>query len=494
MQGGQRVNAGRKAISKLDKKEGYKIYLTRYQKEEIDLYGIGNSFSERCLNLLNQAIGEEKKDSDRSVKVIDLFAGLGGIRLGFEQGLKASGYKTKCVFASEIKKYAIDAYQGFFGNEKVYGDITQISSDFIPDFDFLLAGFPCQPFSSAGNRRGFSDTRGTLFFEIERILKDKIEKGVPAKGFLLENVEGLINHNNGDTLNVILKHLKDIGYEVNYKLIDSQYFGLAQSRKRVYIVGMLSSLINLDDFNKKTAVLESVLDEGLPTIDSKFTRQLFKHYSPEAVVGKSIKDKRGGENNIHSWDIGLKGEVTKIEKDLLNMLLKERRKKKWAEEIGIKWMDGMPLTESQIRTFFDKEELTEILEDLTEKGYLTLEYPKKLVDGRRVPDETKPIGYNIVAGKLSFEFSQILDPKQLAPTLVAMDVDKLGIVDGKGLRKLTVKEGQLLCGYPENYDLSMISNKEAFDLLGNTVCVPVIRAIAERIGAELRRESDAINR
>ena len=168
-------------------------------------------------------------------------------------------------------------------------------------------------------------------------------------------------------------------------------------------------------------------------------------------------------------------------------MLRERRKKKWAEEIGIDWMDGMPLTEKQIRTFYDTPELHTMLTDLKKKGYLTYEYPRKLQDGKRIPDETKKKGYNIVAGKLSFEFSKILDPNELAPTLVAMDVSKLGIIDNGGLRRLTIREGQRLCGYPEEYDLSMINEEEAFDLLGNTVCVPVIKAISKRIGEKCRR-------
>jgi DNA (cytosine-5)-methyltransferase 1 len=126
--------------------------------------------------------------------------------------------------------------------------------------------------------------------------------------------------------------------------------------------------------------------------------------------------------------------------------------------------------------------LHDILVDLEQKGYLVYEYPKEAINGRRVPDETKPKGYNIVAGKLSFEFSKILDPDDLAPTLVAMDVAKLGIIDGNGIRRLTIREGQRLCGYPEDYDLSIVKTEEAFDLLGNTVCVPVIQAISERMG------------
>lgn len=419
----------------------------------------------------------------KTIRYIDLFAGLGGIRLGFSDGLKQLGISSKCVFSSELKDYAIKVYKNYFGDDDVKGDITKISSSQIPDFDFLLAGFPCQPFSSAGQRLGFADTRGTLFFEIERILRSKIDKGVPAEGFLLENVEGLINHDKGKTLSIIIEHLTSLGYNVSVKLLDSQYFGLAQSRKRVYIVGLLHHpALDLSNFEIKTAVLGDILEYGQPTINNKFTELLFKHYDISELAGKSIKDKRGGKDNIHSWDIELKGKTTKQQRELLNTILKERRKKKWADEIGIKWMDGMPLTESQIKTFFDVSNLHDLLSDLEEKGYLVYEYPKESINGRRVQDTSKPKGYNIVAGKLSFDFSKILNPDALAPTLVAMDVSKLGIIDGNGIRRLTIREGQRLCGYPEDYDLSIIKTAEAFDLLGNTVCVPVIKAISERIG------------
>ena len=412
-------------------------------------------------------------------RIIDLFAGLGGIRLGFQEAMDVLGLETECVFSSEIKQYAIKAYKDFYGKDEVVnGDITQIDVVDIPDFDVLLAGFPCQPFSSAGVRKGFKDTRGTMFFEIERILKGKIESGHPAMGFLLENVEGLINHDGGDTLKIIIDHLEALGYKVSYKLLDSKFFGLPQSRKRVYIVGTLTDKVSLDDFDESIKTLDSVLEQGLPTVDSDFTRKLFTYYTPE--------DKRGGKNNIHSWDIDLKGVTTPEEKEFLSLLLKERRKKHWAEEIGITWMDGMPLTEEQIRTFYDVPELHEMLNHLHEMGYLAFEHPKKQIekDGTkvRVPDTDLPKGYNIVAGKLSFEFSKILSPDEMAPTLVAMDVSKLGVVDGNGIRRLSIRECQRLCGYPDEYSLDQLSEGDAFDLLGNTVCVPVIKEISLRLG------------
>lgn len=474
--GGKRDGSGRTPLPIEEKKVPKTIYITPTLQDDIEQYATGKNFSEKCIDLISSQISRRKRGSDKTVKFIDLFAGLGGIRIGFENAFREKGFNPVCVFSSEIKDYAIRAYKNYFNDEDVAGDITQISASDIENFDFLLGGFPCQPFSSAGLGLGFEDTRGTLFFEIERILEEK-----RPYGFLLENVEGLINHDDGRTLSIIVDHLKKLNYYVSYRLIDSQYFGLAQSRKRVYIVGARDAHISLDNFDEHTAVLGDILQHGLPTVDSDFTRKLFAHFTPEQVVGKAIKDKRGGNDNIHSWEIGLKGDTTQEQAEFLNLLLLERRKRKWAAEIGIDWMDGMPLTEQQISTFYPRENLKEFLDELVDMGYLTLEYPRKKEKNRRVPDETKLKGYNIVAGKLSFEFTKILDPTDLAPTLVAMDVSHLGVVDNGGLRRLSIREGQRLCGFPEDYDLSFLKESEAFDLLGNTVCVPVIKAIAERL-------------
>ncbi len=417
------------------------------------------------------------------IKFIDLFAGIGGIRLGLEQALKDAGYTPKCVFTSEIKPAALSVLKQNHPGEEICGDITQVKVKDIPKFDILCAGFPCQAFSSAGKRLGFVDTRGTLFFEVERILEAK----KPA-GFILENVEGLVNHQKGETLSVIISHLENLGYQVNYKVLDASEFGVPQQRKRIYIVGTFTKKVSLDNFPFKPSVLGDILESGKETCDTEFIRLLLKKFTVEELNGKSIKDKRGGDSNIHSWDLGIKGEVTKEEANLLNAILKERRKKKWAAEIGIDWMDGMPLTAKQIATFYDHPDLQKMLDHLAELGYVHYEYPKKLVkisnelgeSSYRVPDTSKPKGYNIVAGKLSFEITKILSPNEVAPTLVAMDMQKLYVVDNGGLRRLTLREGLRLCGYPEDY-LFDISEKDGYDLLGNTVVVPVIKAVCERL-------------
>lgn len=435
--------------------------------------------------------------SDKKVKFIDLFAGLGGIRLGFEQAFNAQGFQTECVMTSEIKPYAVSTLKRNFGEDNLVGDIFSVETSAIPDFDFLLGGFPCQPFSSGGKRQGFMDTRGTLFFEIERILSEK-----KPYGFILENVEGLVKHDSennreviGRTFSTILDKLEnELGYTVSWKVLDAIDFGLPQSRKRVFIVGTKGQKVNLNNFEVERAALKSILECGLETMKTNFVSKLFKHFEMSDLLGKSIKDKRGGENNIHSWEIGLKGEITKAQTILLNSLFKERRRKVWAEQIGIVWMDGMPLTEKQISTFFNPKwydsdsTLKELLEDLTKKGYLKFEHPKELVKEvtnqgirtYRQYDISKPKGYNIVSGKLSFEINKILDPNDIAPTLVATDVSRLAVPDGDGLRRLTIREGLRLFGYPETYQI-VGKEAEAFDLLGNTVAVPVVEKVATRI-------------
>ena len=156
---------------------------------------------------------------------IDLFAGIGGMRIPFDR------LGGKCVFTSERDKYAQQTYEANFG-EAPEGDISAISDEQIPDHDILLAGFPCQPFSIIGDRNGFIDTRGTLFFEIERIIAAKR----PA-AFLLENVKNLKGHDGGRTFSVILQHLHDLGYSVHTRVLNALDFGLPQKRERVIIVG-----------------------------------------------------------------------------------------------------------------------------------------------------------------------------------------------------------------------------------------------------------------
>ena len=173
------------------------------------------------------------------MKFIDLFCGIGGFRIGFER----NGFE--CIFSSDFDQKVREVYKDNF-NEEPFGDITQVVANEIPDFDVLTAGFPCQPFSISGLKKGFGDTRGTLFFDICRIIEEKKPKVV-----VLENVKHLIHHDKRRTINVILSNLKDLGYNVNYKVLNAKDFGLPQNRERIFIVGSLNGTFEFDLMEKK---------------------------------------------------------------------------------------------------------------------------------------------------------------------------------------------------------------------------------------------------
>lgn len=300
------------------------------------------------------------------LKVIDLFAGIGGIRLGFEQAFNG----VQCVFTSEINKYSIQTYVNNFDDINIYGDITKIDCKDIPDHDVLLAGFPCQPFSQAGLKKGFSDTRGTMFFEIEKILLSK-----KPKAFFLENVKQLKNHDNGKTLDIMLQHLKKAGYTVHYKILAAKDFGVPQNRERIYIVGFLDRAINFkfpEPFGTQTRVGQ-ILEKR---VNQKYT------ISDKLWAGhqrRKIENKKNG------------------------------------------------------------------------KGF-----------GYSLFNQDSPYT-NTISARYYKDGSEILIEQQ-----------------GKNPRKLTPREAARLQGFPDTY-LIPVSDAQAYRQFGNSVCVPVIRAIAQEM-------------
>lgn len=195
---------------------------------------------------------------DFSFKFIDLFAGIGGFHIAMHEN------GGECVFASEIDKFARKTYEHnfksispeIFKNGNFNMDITDPSLDYksIPDFDFLCAGFPCQPFSHAGLKKGFDDTRGTLFFNIKEIVKSKIDarkrdkKVTIPKVLILENVKGFKNHDKGNTFKIVKRTLEDLGYNVTAEVLNSKHFGVPQNRERIFIVAWYKKTIGIDQF------------------------------------------------------------------------------------------------------------------------------------------------------------------------------------------------------------------------------------------------------
>lgn len=408
------------------------------------------------------------------IRFVDLFAGIGGIRLGFEQAMQELGITHSCVLSSEIDKYAQETYQLNF-NEKPQGDLYQISH--FPDFDFLLAGFPCQPFSYAGKQQGFGDTRGTLFFEIERILEQ-----YRPKGFLLENVRGLTSHDQGRTFKTILTHLEALGYQVDYVLLNGSNFNIPQNRVRVYIVGVyqgkpkltLKSDLGAADSHQfkqiqaqgslfavkqSFKVVKDILEDN-PShsydCSPQFAQQLLSVIGGKAehLHGYRMIDHRNG-NSIHSWELGIKGQCNQDEIDFMNALIANRRKKHFGAD-----KDGKKLTLEQIKTFFNPPHLLEIMQGLLKKGYL------KDHNGH----------YNPVAGNMSFEVFKFLDPESISITLVSSDAHKLGVVHNGRIRRITPRECARLQGFPDSFVCHPQDN-HAYKQFGNSVSVPVIKEV-----------------
>lgn len=240
-----------------------KIDETLYHEiEDLPLFG-KEGFSDKAEYILKKFIDDRQKkptsinvDPD-NIKFIDLFAGIGGIRLGFD----GDTHNTECVYSSEWDKFAQKTYEANFGVVPD-GDITKVKESDIPHFNALLAGFPCQPFSSIGKREGFAnETQGTLFFDVLRILKYHM-----PETFLLENVPGILTIQHGETFKVIIGALKEAGYKVHSTVLEAADFGLAQSRKRVIIVGFRN---DIDDSNfafpegsKKRTPVGSILEKN----------------------------------------------------------------------------------------------------------------------------------------------------------------------------------------------------------------------------------------
>ena len=331
------------------------------------------------------------RSNEKQLRFIDLFAGVGGIRLGFQ------GAGCRCVFTSEWDKHSQKTYLANFG-DMPHGDITKINAADIPQFDILTAGFPCQPFSSIGQRQGFKHkTQGTLFFDVARILEHH-----RPRAFLLENVAGLVTHDKGRTLQTILDVLYELRYDVWYKVLDAADYGVPQHRERIYIVGMRVN-------GNREPVRPADTDLPLLASASKYADRFSwpKPRKKHVGVGQFI------ETNVEGYEIS---------------------------------------------------------------KHLQKVYMYKLDDGR----------------------PQIVNPKSDFPvkTLVACyhKIQRLTgtfVKDGPtGLRLLTANECKAIMGFPPEFQIP-VSRTQMYRQMGNSVAVPVIGAIAEKLVEAISADSPA---
>jgi DNA (cytosine-5)-methyltransferase 1 len=409
---------------------------------------------------------------DRKIRFIDLFAGIGGLHLGLVGAAKLLGLDTEVVLAAEIDKDARSVYQTNFGHRS-QGDVRAIE-DLAPH-DVLLAGFPCQSFSYAGKKAGFGDTRGTLFFEIMRLIED-----FKPPVMIFENVAGLVAHDQGRTFKTIQHEVEEQGYSFDWFYLNSSNFGLPQNRLRVYMVCMLggrkthinlvsdkgpkdshafnSERVSLFGDTPSYAVVRDILEDNPDSkydCSPEFVQSLKQVLNGRSLDGIRLIDYRGG-NSVHSWELGMRGECTPEEVEFMNDFILERRKKKFGHH-----QDGKLLTKEQIASYHRRPNLDSILDSLEQKGYL-----KKVGEG-----------YKPVAGNFSFGVFKFLDPGKIAITLTSSDTEKLGVFHNGRVRRITPREAARLQGFPDSFKLHP-DDRKAYYQLGNAVSVGVAQAVA----------------
>jgi DNA (cytosine-5)-methyltransferase 1 len=352
------------------------------------------------------------------LKLLDLFSGIGGFHKGFEQ----AGFTFDWVGFSEIDKYASSVYKYKFPKSEELGDITTIRPENLPkDIDILCGGFPCQTFSIAGKRAGFNDTRGTLFFEIARILRyfRDIEKPIPY--FILENVKGLLNHDNGRTFNTIYGVLTDLDYTVECQLLNTRWF-LPQNRERIYLVGHLGNrsghkVFPIGEDDKKTYELQG---QSTNTITARY-----EGCGNGSYVIESELDAQKGLNQIGT--IGKDSEATRVYDTTCARTIKNGG--------GMGAKTGLYQIGAERGRYNDKGKIEQQLEVRTD---------------------------------------------DVSNTLTGVEKDNR-VISKSNIRRLTPTECERLQGFPDGWTEGQ-SDTQRYKQLGNAVTVNVVQAVGERIG------------
>lgn len=381
--------------------------------------------------MAGQDVKSKKKSAKQNFRFIDLFAGIGG----FHTAMHSVG--GKCVFASEWDKNARITYEANYkniepslfkkdsdGKYKFFNaDINDVVMDDIPDFDVLCGGFPCQAFSIAGKRKGFEDTRGTLFFNIAAIVNHKIQIGKKPKVLFMENVKGLKNHDHGKTLETLLRVLKeDLKYEVRIAVLNAKFFGVPQNRERLFFVCWDKEQCSADDFNFPLG-----LDKDL--------KPLFKKDELEKCIATKVSDIFEPADKIPEKN-------TISDKMWIGHQLRKKRNKENGKGFGYSLFTGESVYCSTISARYWKDG-SEILIDQSNLG----KNPRKLtpVEAGRLQ------GYKIF---------------------------------GNGWENPNADHNQNnQKNFPEMK--IVVSDKEAFHQFGNSVAVPVIRTLAKEIKKQL---------
>lgn len=401
-------------------------------------------------------------------KVASLFSGIGGFETGIFDAL---GHENvELVFASEIDKYASASYAHIYDHVP-HGDITKIRETDIPDHDILVGGFPCQAFSIAGRRLGFEDTRGTLFFEIARIAQEK-----QPKVMVLENVKGLVSHDGGQTLEVIVKTLSDMNYKVDMQILNSRFYGVPQNRERIFIVAMRDveeeswHIPNTTNTLMKAKKKISGID-GIKMFNFDFPKEHDVYWKIADILEEQVDEK-----------YYLREEKSKR---LLQQL--EERHKERTETFLI---DDQGRTSKRLKPL-------DISPTLRREMHGN---EPRVVEVERIENEMKLLGMLDMKGNESIR--RVYDPEGLAPTLTTMGgghrepkiavpetytttENGVEVVYHYRIRKLTPLECFRLQGFPDHYYHTLrdihISDTQLYKMSGNAVTTNVISAIFKQL-------------
>ena len=401
---------------------------------------------------------------NKQLTFFDIFSGIGGFKIALERaGFKSIGFCDNDEYANKL-------YRAYFQNDKelFFDDVTTINTAELPDFDILCAGFPCQSFSIAGKRRGFEDTRGTMFFEVARILKDKT-----PKYFILENVKGLLSHNGGKTFQRILEILADIGYSVQWQLLNSKFFGVPQNRERVYIVGCygkecIGKIFPLGGINEENSSENSLIQLE----ETKGKSQGARVYNPNGI-SSTLTANSGG--------LGGKTGLYFINQYYFNC-------KKSELSSTLKVGGDVPMVNipnDSIESFINKPrhdqyKPSDIVQTLKVAGDTPL---------MRVKNGTKK-GYDIAGPgdgiSLAYPHSKIRRGRVGKGCSQTLDTScNMGTIDNFRIRRLTHLECFRLQGFPdEMVEVARkikLSDVRLYKMAGNAITVNVAEAVARKI-------------
>ena len=379
------------------------------------------------MDLNNLQITSGKENFGNKLRFFDLFSGIGGFRIGLERvGFVPVGF-------CEIDEYATKLYKAYFNTneEKYFKDATKIKTEEMPDFDILCAGFPCQSFSIAGRRKGFDDERGTMFFEIIRILKDK-----RPRYFIFENVKGLLSHDSGKTFQKILKLLSDIGYTVQWQLLNSKFFSVPQNRERVYIIGYYGKECPGKIFPLSTSSSEN-------NSQNRLKQFALTNGNPQG-------------SRIYEAD-GICPCLTAGNNCKPSFMNKPR---------------------------FDKYKISDIVQTLKVGGDTPL---MKVRNGTKKGYDTATIGDGI---NLSYPQSKTKRGRVGKGCSQTLDTNcSMGTIDGCRIRKLTPLECLRLQGFPDDMYYKAreigLSDARLYKMAGNAVTVNVVEAVAKKLKEDI---------